>query len=266
MNFFEIVNAHISSLTKSEQALFDYVVKNMDQVKNQSIREVAAETFVSTATFLRFVKKIGFTGFSEFTTVIKYTVLNNQTATKPMPFTVQQRDYREEYLKNITESVRVISPTKINEIVSHLATHPNVYLFAKGISKYATEYIYYLYSMAGFSVTYPKDYEFRQVTMKQVQKDDLVFIISYDGQNSEFLEMMHSFEASHQRPFIVSITEADNNTIQNLSDVNLYVFTDQVTVNQTEISSQISTIALLELVLYQYIEDYGKRDFNFIKQ
>lgn len=105
MNFFEIVNAHLSSLTKSEQSLFDYVIKNMDHIKTQSIREVAAETFVSTATFFCVLsKKIGFSGFSEFTTVIKFTVLNNKDEEKPSPFTVSQTDYREEYLKKTLQS------------------------------------------------------------------------------------------------------------------------------------------------------------------
>ncbi|MCC3237674.1 MurR/RpiR family transcriptional regulator, partial [Pediococcus acidilactici] len=67
MNFFDIVESHLSTLTKNEQALFDYVVSNMDKIKNQSIREVASETYVSTATFLRFVKKIRFVGFREYT-------------------------------------------------------------------------------------------------------------------------------------------------------------------------------------------------------
>lgn len=104
MNFFEIVNAHLSELSPNEQKLFDYVVTNMGQIKNQSIREVASATFVSTATFLRFVKKIGFSGFSEFTTVIKFTLINRQEAERTTPFVVQQKDYREEYLKNIGES------------------------------------------------------------------------------------------------------------------------------------------------------------------
>lgn len=60
MNFFDIVEPHLKMLTKNEQVLFDYVVSNMNKIKNQSIREVAGETYVSTATFLRFVKKIGF--------------------------------------------------------------------------------------------------------------------------------------------------------------------------------------------------------------
>lgn len=266
MNFFEIVNSHLSSLTKSEQALFDYVVKNMDKIKNQRIREVAGETFVSTATFLRFVKKIGFSGFSEFTTVIKYTVINNQHAEdKAMPFTVPQRDYREEYLKNIIESVRVVSQSKLQQIVVKLAKHPTIYFFSKGVSKYATEYIYYLYTMAGFSVILPKDHEMRRISSRQVKSDDVVFILTYSGRDGEFLEMMNQFSDFDRKPFVISVTEPDNNTIQNLSDINLYIFTDDIKVNETDISSRISTIALMELILYQYIENYGGRDFNFRK-
>ncbi len=85
---------------------------------------------MSTATFLRFVKKIGFAGFSEFTTVLKYTLLNDDQDTESdMPFTVSQTDYREEYLKNITESVRVVPTSKLHEITKLLSAHPKIYFF-----------------------------------------------------------------------------------------------------------------------------------------
>ncbi|EUJ29873.1 hypothetical protein LMUR_02162 [Listeria grayi FSL F6-1183] len=98
MDFFEMVSKHVSMLTRNERILFDYVVKNMDVIKHQSIREVAAECFVSTTTFLRFVRKLGFVGYSEFTTVLKFTLLDKKRS-KQLPFVVDQQDYREEYLK-----------------------------------------------------------------------------------------------------------------------------------------------------------------------
>lgn len=70
MDFFEISSKYVNSLTKGERGLFDYVIKHMDEIKNKSIREVSAACFVSTTTFLRFVRKIGYTGYSEFTTVL----------------------------------------------------------------------------------------------------------------------------------------------------------------------------------------------------
>lgn len=54
---------------------------------------------------------------------------------------------------------------------------------------------------------------------------------------------------------LISITGADNNIIQNMSDINLYIFTDEIEMNNLDITSRISTIAIMELILYQYMED-----------
>lgn len=87
--------------------------------------------------------------------------------------------------------------------------------------------------------------------------------MSFNGENEEFIRLINNLMRKGISPLIVSITGADNNTIQNLSDLNFYLFTDEITVNDTDIGSRISVIAIMELILYQYIENYGGRDFNF---
>lgn len=54
---------------------------------------------------------------------------------------------------------------------------------------------------------------------------------------------------------LIWITGADNNIIQNMSDINLYIFTDEIEMNNLDITSRISTIAIMELILYQFMED-----------
>lgn len=262
MNFFEIVSPYLAGLSKNDQELFDFVVKNMVEIRGKSIREVAAMAYVSSATFLRFVQKIGFSGYSEFSTVIKFTLLN-QRAPEKQPFTVEQRDYRQEYLKNINESVRVIQAQKLEQVVNLLAQHPEVFFFANGVSKHITEYLYYLYTMAGFSVHFPRDHDYRRLAIHQVNSNSVVFILSYHGNDDEHITMLNDFHRAKVTPTIISVTQADNNIIQNLSDINFYMFTDNVFLNGSDITSHISMIAILELILYQYIENYGQRDFNF---
>ncbi|MEE6665138.1 MurR/RpiR family transcriptional regulator [Limosilactobacillus fermentum] len=266
MNFFDIIGPHLADLTKNEQALFEFVIKNMQKIQGKSIREVSSLAYVSTATFLRFVQKIGFSGYSEFTTVIKFTLINQQqNAKEKLPFTVKQSDYREEYLKNIIEAVRVIQPAKLARVTAKLAEHPEVFFFANGVSKHMTEYLYYLYSMAGFSVHFPRDKDYRRLAIQQVNDDSLVFILSYHGNNDEFVSMINDFIQAGLNPMIVSVTEANNNVIQNMSDLNFYMFTDDIQVNETDITSHISMIAVMELLLYQYVEDHGEDDFNMTR-
>ncbi len=76
MNFFEIASSHLKDLTENEHKLFEFVVSNMEEINGKSIRDVASMAYVSTATFIRFVRKIGFSGYSEFATVIKFTLIN----------------------------------------------------------------------------------------------------------------------------------------------------------------------------------------------
>ena len=137
MNFYEIVNGNIEKINKNEQILLDFVIKNMDSIKNKNIRELAAECFVSTTTFLRFVRKIGFSGYSEFITVIKYTMITQNNIEKDKTFAINQVEYREEYLKNINETVRVLDNDKLNRITAVMNKRPHLYIFAKGFSKYA---------------------------------------------------------------------------------------------------------------------------------
>ena len=55
----------MESLNETEAYVYNYVVKNTKKVLNESIRELANDTHVSTATIMRFCKKMGCEGFTE---------------------------------------------------------------------------------------------------------------------------------------------------------------------------------------------------------
>ena len=70
MDFYSYTSERLDRLSNTERNVFNFVIKNMHQVKNMSIRELAAECYVSTPTLFRFVKKLGFEGYSEFVAAI----------------------------------------------------------------------------------------------------------------------------------------------------------------------------------------------------
>lgn len=57
--------SQVESLNETEAYVYNYVVKNTKKVLNESIRELANDTHVSTATVMRFCKKMGCEGFTE---------------------------------------------------------------------------------------------------------------------------------------------------------------------------------------------------------
>ncbi|WP_421016603.1 MurR/RpiR family transcriptional regulator [Furfurilactobacillus cerevisiae] len=260
MNFFEIVSTHLQSLTDNERKLFDYIVKNMGDVQEMSIREVSATCFVSTATFLRFVRKIGFSGYSEFITVLKFTTRDNASEARDQAnnqFVVNQSSYREDFLKNIEETVHVLRPEVLHQITAKLSHTRTIFIFARGLSKSAARYITNLYQLAGFNVSFPEDQLYRRAAMDHITAEDLILIIDYTGEEVEFVNLIQQvFKEPLNRPMVLSITGADNNTIQNLSDINLYTFFDQIRSKEgVEISSRVTAIVIMELILYQWLDE-----------
>jgi len=101
LDFFEVTQETIRNLNQTERQLFEYVVKNMDEVKLWSIQKFATEWLVSTSTIFRFTQKLGFSGYSDFINSLMVTSHSQQDSV--LPDVVTSRGYNEAYLKNVME-------------------------------------------------------------------------------------------------------------------------------------------------------------------
>ena len=127
-DFYDFTSAKINSLSNTEKQIFNFVVRNMHLVKNMSIRDLAAACFVSTTTLFLFVKKLGFSGYSEFTAMIRLTERTSKNIT--IPNVISKKDYQEDYLKNVIEAVKVISNDKIDLFNRIMDRYPVVYILS----------------------------------------------------------------------------------------------------------------------------------------
>ncbi|WP_225363987.1 SIS domain-containing protein [Lentilactobacillus parabuchneri] len=92
---------------------------------------------------------------------------------------------------------------------------------------------------------------------RNVKKDDVIFVFDYAGEDDELISIiqnLQSLQSQRQYAMLVSITGANNNTIQNMSDENLYLFTDELKVSGIDMTSHVSLIVIMELLLYQFME------------
>ena len=75
-------------------------------------------------------------------------------------------------------------------------------------------------------------------------------VLSYTGNNES---LIHQIERIYTiaTPTLISFTRADNNAIQNMSDLNFYVFADEIDYEGIDITSRIGMIAIMETLLYK---------------
>lgn len=248
MDFYEKTSKILPSLSSSEQVVFNYVIKNLHVVKDLSIRELADRCFISTTTLFRFVKKLGYEGYSDFINDVRETEFASRK--NEIPNIVANDDYRDSYLKNVIEAVKVITDEKIDKFEKIMSRNPNIYILAEGLSAEPALYFRRLLISCGYNVEIPsEEYAFKSI-LKKVKKDDVLLVLSYNGNNRSVIHKIERIFAI-STPNIISITRSDNNAIQNMSDLNFYVFADEIEYEGEDITSRIGMIAIMEILLYK---------------
>ncbi len=254
-DFFDFVQNNSKPLNNTEMRMFDFVVKNMDRVKYMSIRMLAHECFVSTTTVFRFVKKLGFLGYNQFLAMLQLT---DDSAERAMiPKAMKKTAYSEEYLKNIIETVRVLKKESVRELQELLKTNPKIYLVSLGLALEAARYVQHILIALGHDAEIAAmDYEVASM-LGRIGTGDLAFVFSYTGEEQRLIDAIERIKSeSHAK--VVSVTRADNNMVQMLSDINFYYFADELHIGGADITSRISIIAVMEMVFYEmFAKDDG---------
>ena len=250
IDFFEATQDTVRELNKTERQLFDYVVKNMDAVKFMSIQKFAAKRFLSTTSIFRFTQKLGFSGYSEFINSLMVTAYSKPEDV--LPTALMKQGYREGYLKNTLETVRVMSEQEINKVMDLLAHRPNIYILTDDGTRPITQYSEKLFIGLGLHAYGPEISYQMQNLVNRITGNDMIIALSYSGQDKEMIDFIERVFL-RERPFLLSVTRADNNTLESLSDANFYVFAEEIKQGGMDLTSGVAMLMILEILVYTYL-------------
>lgn len=245
MDFFDRTSSRIDTLTKNELKIYNYILDNMESMHKKTVRAIAKECFVSTSTILRLVRKIGFEGYNEMIIIIKYTL--NLQATNTTTITEKKVKYKEEYAKNILESIRVIDDKLLIEVAEKINASNKLYIFSRGLMKSYGTHIEFLFELSGVDTYFANSSYFRKFYASNITADDFVIVIDYHGDDQELINIITKCKSNNCKN-ILTITQANNNIMQNLSSYNFYYFSDETMKNGFDITSNVSVMAILELL------------------
>lgn len=183
MNIIELIKSNINSLSKSDQKIGKYIISNPEVIEMYTILKLSELTNTSTSAVLRFCKKLGFKGYSEFRyEIIRYLHKEsiNSKAENNDPV-VQIIDYYKNSINNFINIDRQIF-TKLVELIDDASQ-----IFSFGIYKSSLVAHKLKYNLidCGKAVTLISD----SVTLNHsefiIDNDSLLIIFSVSGSNFE---------------------------------------------------------------------------------
>lgn len=104
----------LKSLNDMEMLVYDYLMKNKEKVTYMTVRELADEVHVSTATVMRFCRKAGFDGYSEFK--VKFKMFLNEEKNKKHQVNEDIQEIQE-YFQKISSEIHQKELDEIADVV-----------------------------------------------------------------------------------------------------------------------------------------------------
>lgn len=245
MDFFNRIAENTQYLNKSDNEILSYCIQNNEKVSDMKVQEVAQALYTSPASVIRFCKKLGFSGFSEFKAALKM-VVHREAKT-------QTREVNSiDFLKDINKTTQLIPEETIEEILELIHTKKRIELFAVGSSRTVANEFAKRLQLIKKSANYYDDSTLMNIRAKQLGEDDLVIALSVSGETS--LVIAAANMAKSRGATLVSITNLGSNTLSDVADINLYVKSTYFTKEEIEVRSRVQLLILCEYIFFRYLE------------
>ncbi|BDG37594.1 MurR/RpiR family transcriptional regulator [Saccharococcus caldoxylosilyticus] len=224
----------IARFSELDYIIYNYVTKHANEIVYMRIRELADAVHVSPPTILRFCKKVGCDGFSEFKTKLKLYLQQNERS-----FITNAQDTLAEFFER---TLKTDYQQTIREAAAAIARADNVIFVGSGSSGILAEYgSRYFSALKKFSV-YIKDPFFP--IYGHYFNNCVAIALSVSGETSYTLSQVHRLKEKGST--IISITNRKHCSLAKMSDYNLTYYVNTEFVEQTNVTTQIPVIYLLE--------------------
>ena len=197
----------IRSLNEMETLVYDYIIKNKTKIKYMTVRELADEVHVSTATIMRFCKKCGFDGYSEFKVNFKQYLEQEKAKGHKVNEDVKEL---QEYFDKISSGIHQRELDEIADVVREARQVIFIGLGTSGIlGKYGARFFSNLKKFSQYieDPYYP--------IMEGIQ-GAVIIALSVSGETEQIIAMTNEFKKYDCK--IISIT---NKYINTCADIGL---------------------------------------------
>jgi Transcriptional regulators len=207
-----ISDGKIQNLNKSEYAVYNYCMMNLQLIPNTSIQELADYTFVSKTTIVRMCKKIGFEGFSEFRFFLKSIIDEQRVRTN-----ISINDIQKIRTHDINTTLSNINFEKLKDTVTKIKDK-RITFFGKGLSHLICDYAKIQLTLLGVDISsYDNETHIANRQAKKMTDQDVLILISASGTTRQCVELANIVKNTDA--LIISLTDTSMNPLADIADI-----------------------------------------------
>ena len=224
-----IIRQNYSSFTTVEKKIADYIFEVGEKMLEKSAQEVAGEIGSSSAALVRFSRKLGYDGFSQF-----------------------KQKLSASYAAHVDD-------------VSSIDAAENIFVFGIGASSMVAQDIFQKFSRIGKQVIFIQDAHLFVSSLSVSNKKTIFIGISMKGETKEVLEL--ASVVKNMKIPIIAITSRENSSLGQMADCILHsVSGEDYQMRTAATMSLMAQLYVVDILFYMYVSEHFTESYDKLEK
>jgi len=248
----------------------DYFLQNPEKVVKYKVKDIAGDCDCDDALIIRFCKKIGYSGFSDFKMSIASEFLpvkidvEDKEFSPDDAFSKLKRNFLDNNLKVLHDTVSFLQEKSVKKAVETLSQATKIYLLGSGASGIVAEDTHMKFMRLGFNSIFSHDIEYSKTLMGLCNAEDAVLAISFSGETDSICELASA--AGKKGTPVISITNYPNSRLARLSTINLLTASDEKVFRLGAMTSRIAQCLIIDfLIINMTLQNLERSEENILR-
>lgn len=265
------------SLNNTEKKVADYFLEHIDDVFQLPISDLAKQSGVSKAAWVRFSKTIGFDGLKALKKELFSELNRSANETSPdIPFSdvgdAETIDELIETAKNnsiraIQDTATLLDPNSLELAAQKVLLAKSIRIFGVGASALVGEDLQSKLLRINKNAIFSLDHHLQLVYAANMTHRDVAVLISMSGRTKEVLEILALAKAS-QTP-VIALTQFGKNELAQGADIVLHISAPEIPQRSGAMSSRLAQLLAVDVLFsavahldYENISIYLEKSLN----
>ena len=241
-----------NKLNDSEKQIVQFVLNNPKDCSRLSLAKLAKKLYVFESAIFRLCKKLGLSGYSE----LKFDLIElAQSRQKPIKI---ENNFARELSRVNDDGLKYFKQRDFNSLYRELENAGTVYIYSTGWQQeLIAQYLAHeLFVVGKHATVLPSALDELKAASRFAKKSDVLFIISFTGNNKTINEEITKLELVNDKFRCVSFTNMKQNKLASLVQHNIYfptiAFTDDADYKSGKVAFT-PAYYLIDLLISEYV-------------
>ncbi len=247
----EIISEKYDSMSKTHRVIANFVLKNLTDTSYMSIKELSERTGAGEATIIRFCTKLGYEGYPEFKSALRYELSTKDSITNRLRESYKAYEGRgagiaqmlQDEMRRIEKTLADLDMSAFFDICNRLTKASKIYIIASRSTASLGSFFQYYLNMALGNVELISDMGCKSDLLCSATKDDVVIGITFYRYTKGTVELFQY--AKEKGANTIAITDSQVSPLIQFSDVYLLADTSM----PSYLDSFVAPLSIINAIL-----------------